>query len=85
MKKLSIITAVHNQIEYNRLFLESIEENTFNPYDLIIIDNASHDGSGRLFSGPWRNGREKRNQRLLRLLTKPGAGNGKHKVHGLLQ
>jgi glycosyltransferase involved in cell wall biosynthesis len=50
MKKLSIITAVHNQIEYNRLFLESLAENTFHPYDLIIIDNASHDGSGRLFS-----------------------------------
>jgi glycosyltransferase involved in cell wall biosynthesis len=50
MKKLSIITAVHNQIEYNRLFLESLEENTVHPYDLIIIDNASQDGSGRLFS-----------------------------------
>jgi glycosyltransferase involved in cell wall biosynthesis len=50
MKKLSIITAIHNQIEYNRLFLESLEENTFHPYELIIIDNASHDGSSRLFS-----------------------------------
>jgi glycosyltransferase involved in cell wall biosynthesis len=50
MKKLSIITAVHNQIEYNRLFLESLEENTFHPYELIIVDNASHDGSGQLFS-----------------------------------
>jgi glycosyltransferase involved in cell wall biosynthesis len=50
MKKLSIITAVHNQVEYNRLFLESLEENTFHPYELIIIDNASHDGSGQLFS-----------------------------------
>jgi glycosyltransferase involved in cell wall biosynthesis len=50
MKKLSIITAVHNQIEYNRLFLESLEKNTYHPYDLIIIDNASHDGSGPLFA-----------------------------------
>jgi glycosyltransferase involved in cell wall biosynthesis len=50
MKKLSIITAVHNQIEYNKLFLESLEKNTFHPYDLIIIDNASRDGSGQLFS-----------------------------------
>jgi GT2 family glycosyltransferase len=50
MRKLSIITAVHNQIEYNRLFLESLEKNTHHPYDLIIIDNASHDGSDRLFA-----------------------------------
>lgn len=49
MKKLSVITAVHNQIEYNRLFLETIEKYTFHPYDLIIIDNASRDGSAELF------------------------------------
>ena len=51
MKLLSIITAVHNQIEYNRLFLESLEKYTFHPYELIIIDNGSHDGSGALFAG----------------------------------
>ena len=50
MKLLSIITAVHNQIEYNKLFLESLEKYTFHPYELIIIDNGSHDGSGALFA-----------------------------------
>ena len=49
MKKLSIITAVHNQLEYNRLFFESLKRHTFHPYELIIIDNASHDGSAEFF------------------------------------
>jgi len=49
MINLSIVTAVHNQIEYNRLFLETLEKYTFNPYQLIIVDNASHDGSAELF------------------------------------
>ncbi len=49
MKKLTIITAVHNQIEYNRLFIESLRRHTHHPYELIIIDNASHDGSTDLF------------------------------------
>jgi glycosyltransferase involved in cell wall biosynthesis len=49
VRKLSVITAVHNQIEHNRLFLESLEKYTYHPYELIAIDNASSDGSGDLF------------------------------------
>ncbi len=49
MKKLSIITAVHNQIEYNRLFFESLRRYTHYSYELIIIDNASRDGSADFF------------------------------------
>lgn len=47
---ISIITAIHNQIEYNKLFLELLEKNTFHTYELIIIDNASTDGSAELFA-----------------------------------
>jgi glycosyltransferase involved in cell wall biosynthesis len=50
MKMLSIITAVRNQIEYNRLFLEALEKYTFHPYELIVVDNASDDGSAGLFA-----------------------------------
>jgi GT2 family glycosyltransferase len=50
MKQLSVVTAVHNQIEYSRLFLESLEKYTAGPYDLIVVDNASHDGSAELFA-----------------------------------
>ena len=46
---ISIITAIHNQIEFNRLFLKYLEKNTHYPYQLIIIDNHSTDGSYELF------------------------------------
>jgi glycosyltransferase involved in cell wall biosynthesis len=47
--KLSIITAIHNQLEYNKLFWESLQKYTQNPFELIIVDNASSDGSGEFF------------------------------------
>lgn len=46
---ISIITAVHNQLAFNRLFLQSLEHNTYHPYELIIVDNHSTDGSAELF------------------------------------
>ncbi len=46
---ISIITAVHNQLAANTLFLESIRKYTQNRYELIVIDNASSDGSGDYF------------------------------------
>lgn len=46
---ISIITAVHNQLSVNRLFIDSLKKNTHNPYELIIIDNNSTDGSRELF------------------------------------
>ncbi|MDO9391215.1 MAG: glycosyltransferase [bacterium] len=47
--KLSIITAIHDQLEYNKLFYESLIKNTFHPFELIIINNNSTDGSGKYF------------------------------------
>lgn len=46
---ISIITAVYNQYEMNRFFLESLEKYTCNKYELIVIDNGSTDGSQELF------------------------------------
>lgn len=46
---ISIITAVHNQLAHNKLFLESIKRYTYHPYEIIIIDNFSTDGSDALF------------------------------------
>jgi len=46
---ISIITAVHNQLAMNRLFFEQISANTFHPFQLIVIDNASTDGSAQFF------------------------------------
>ena len=47
---ISIITAIRNQLPANRLFLESIRRYTTGPYELIIIDNQSTDGSKEFFT-----------------------------------
>jgi glycosyltransferase involved in cell wall biosynthesis len=46
---ISIITAVHNQLAMNRLFVESLLKYSSMPFELIIIDNASTDGSADFF------------------------------------
>lgn len=46
---ISIITAIHNQLGVNRLYYESLIRNTVNPFELIIIDNNSTDGSCEYF------------------------------------
>lgn len=47
--RYSIVTAVHNALEYNKLYYESLKENSAYPFELIVIDNASSDGSGEYF------------------------------------
>lgn len=49
MTRLSIITAVHNQLAINRWYVEHLQRHTRLPYELIIIDNASTDGSAEFF------------------------------------
>ena len=46
---ISVITAVHNQLEMNRIFVEFLRKNTHHPFELIVIDNASTDGSADFF------------------------------------
>jgi GT2 family glycosyltransferase len=46
---ISIITAVYNQLAVNRLFVDSLRRYTHHPYELIIIDNGSTDGSAEFF------------------------------------
>lgn len=48
---ISIITAVHNGLSFNKLFLEALRKYTFHPFELIIIDNASTDGTREFFEG----------------------------------
>ncbi len=48
--KISIITAIHNGLALNKLFVESLEKFTQNEYELIIIDNVSTDGSAEFFT-----------------------------------
>lgn len=46
---ISIITAVHNGLPFNRLYLQALRRYTHSPFELIIIDNASTDGTREFF------------------------------------
>ncbi len=46
---ISIITAIYNQLDMNRLYWETIQRNTDGDFELIIIDNNSTDGSREFF------------------------------------
>lgn len=46
---LSIITVVHNHKAMNKLFWAYLKRYTYHPFELVVIDNASHDGSGAFF------------------------------------
>lgn len=46
---VSIITAIYNQLDMNKLFWEYLQKYTDNKFELIIIDNNSNDGSREFF------------------------------------
>jgi len=46
---ISIITAIYNQLDMNKLFYEYLIRYTQMPFELIIIDNNSTDGSAEFF------------------------------------
>ena len=47
---LSIIVAVHNQLGHNTLFLDGVRRFTTGPYEVIVVDNHSTDGSAEFFA-----------------------------------
>lgn len=49
LEMLSIITVVHNHKAMNRLFWDYLQRYTKYAFELIVIDNASRDGSGDFF------------------------------------
>lgn len=46
-RKASLIIPCHNQIIYTKMCLQSIKKYTFYPYELIVINNGSTDGTGK--------------------------------------
>ncbi len=47
--KLSIITAVYNQLPMNQIYWENLAKHTKQSFELIVIDNASTDASASFF------------------------------------
>ncbi len=41
----SIVIVTHNQLEYTRQCLDSVRRLTDEPYELIVVDNGSTDGT----------------------------------------
>jgi len=46
---ISLLVAIHNGLSMNQVFLEALRKYTFHPFELIIIDNNSTDGSKEFF------------------------------------
>ena len=44
-RPVSLVIPLYNQLEYTRQCLESIRRHTTVPYELILVDNASSDGT----------------------------------------
>lgn len=42
---VSVIILTHNQLEHTKLCLQSIEQHTAEPHEIIIVDNGSTDGT----------------------------------------
>jgi len=47
--KISIISAFHDQLPYNEIFWEMLNRYTYHSFELIMVDNASSDGSAEFF------------------------------------
>jgi GT2 family glycosyltransferase len=51
MKSISLVIALYNQVDYTRRCIESIVACTPHPYELILVDNASVDGTADYVGG----------------------------------
>ncbi len=46
---ISMVCAVHDQLSHNQVFWETLVKYTFHPFELIVVDNRSTDGSGDFY------------------------------------
>lgn len=49
MTTIDLVVPIHGGLPLNRLFFESLRENTRHPFRLIVVDNHSPDRSGEFF------------------------------------
>ncbi|GGD49850.1 glycosyltransferase family 2 protein [Paenibacillus nasutitermitis] len=55
----SIIIPSYNQVDYLKQCIESISENTSVPYEIIVVDNASDDGTAKYLRTVGKNVRHR--------------------------
>ncbi len=46
-KPLSVLIPTYNRLEYLKKCIECVQRQTFTDFELIVVDNASNDGTGR--------------------------------------
>lgn len=51
MALCSIVSCAHNQLPFTQLFVDSVTRCTDHPYELILVDNASTDGTAEFLAG----------------------------------
>ena len=59
--KITVITVVHNQLRHTKNFINSLRRFAVNPLQIIVVNNASTDGTGDWLSNQpsrWVNGRD---------------------------
>ena len=76
-KLSSIIILTYNQLDYTRLCLDSVLKYTDTPYEIILVDNASTDGTVK-FLEKFAEGRP--NVRLILNATNTGFGHGNNQA-----
>jgi GT2 family glycosyltransferase len=50
MTRVSLVIPLYNQVEYTRRCVESLARCTEQPYELILVDNGSTDGTGEFLA-----------------------------------
>ena len=65
----SIIVVTYNNLKYTRKCIESVRKHTKSPYEIILVDNGSVDGTGR-----WAEGSARRKEIHTIILNKENAG-----------
>lgn len=72
MTACSLVIPLYNQLDYTRQCLESVFRHTDVPYDLIIVDNGSRDGTPAFLSGLRRPSPHMKRLRILTNRTNGG-------------
>ena len=72
--KITVITVVHNQLRHTKNFINSLRRFTVNPLQIIVVNNASTDGTFEYLFGPLINSTDQSKTTLCILNEKENLG-----------